>query len=60
MKKQQGLYLVLFVVLMVLLFMPLIQQLFQPFQLRRLDGDKVETEKPTLSYEGYKEQTYQV
>jgi len=59
MKKQHGLYLVLFVVMMVFLFMPFIQQLFQPFQLRRLDGDMVETEMPTLSYESYKEQAYQ-
>lgn len=44
---------------MVLLFLPLLQQELHPFKLQKLHGDVVEVKMPKLSFEGYKEQTYQ-
>lgn len=57
--KKNGLYITLCILLMVLLFLPLIQQEWHPFEMRRLHGDMVEVKMPKWSYEGYKEQTYQ-
>lgn len=59
MKAKNGLYIILCAVLMVLLFLPLIQQVFQPFQIRRLDGDMVEVEMPQLHFDTYKNQSFQ-
>lgn len=57
--KNKGLYIVLFVLLMVLLFMPMLQQFAHPFELRELDGAALQTEMPELSFESYKDMSYQ-
>ncbi|MBQ8958658.1 MAG: hypothetical protein IJ057_09220 [Bacteroidales bacterium] len=57
--KSKGLYIALFVLLMVLLFMPMLQQFAHPFNLRKLDGAALQTEKPELSFESYKDMSYQ-
>ncbi len=59
MKNKNGLYLILFLVLMVFLLLPIIQQAFHPFKLEKLTGAVVETERPTLSYDTYKNMSYQ-
>ena len=59
MKQKNGLYMALFALLMVLLFVPVIQQIWRPFSIRRLDGATVKTEKPTLTYDCYKDMSYQ-
>ena len=56
--KSKGLYIALFVLLMVLLFMPMLQQFAHPFNLRKLDGAALQTEKPELSFESYKDMSY--
>lgn len=57
--KKNGLYIALFAILMVLLFLPMIQQYFRPIEFGKMDGDMIMTEKPVLSYEGYKDMSYQ-
>ena len=59
MKKGTGLYIVLCVLLMVLLFLPLLQQAFHPFKLQKLHGATEKVEPPQLSFSGYKDQSYQ-
>lgn len=57
--KKNGLYIALFALLMVLLFMPLVQQLWHPFVINKLDGAAEEVVMPELNLEGYQSQTYQ-
>ena len=59
MKRKNGIYMILCAILMALLFLPLIQQVFHPFKVRRLDGDMTEVELPKLRFDNYKDQTYQ-
>ena len=57
--KKNGWYLVLFILLMVLLFAPMIQQQLHPFELKKLDGAALKVEKPELTFETYKDLSYQ-
>jgi hypothetical protein len=57
--KKNGLYIVLFALLMVLLFVPIIQQTLHPFQVKPLNGAVVKVEKPQLEFESYKDMSYQ-
>lgn len=59
MKNKNALYIILFVLLMVLLFVPILQQVFHPIEVKELKGATVKTEKPELSFEGYKTTAYQ-
>lgn len=58
--KKRGFYIVLFALLMVVLFSPLVQQLWHPFTIKPLDGASEEVVMPVLSFEAYQDQTYQV
>lgn len=59
MKQNNGFHIVLCGLLAVLVFLPMVQQVFHPFAVRRLDGAMVPTEKPQWSFEGYKDMSYQ-
>lgn len=59
MMKKNGLYMVLFVLLMAFLFMPMVQQYARPFALRELDGAALKTEKPQLTLDSYGNMSYQ-
>ena len=57
--KKIDLYSMLFALLAVFLFLPMIQQFAHPFELRELDGAAVKAEKPKLTFESYKDMSYQ-
>lgn len=59
MKRNQGFHIVLCVVLTVLLFLPLVQQEFHPFPVKKLNGAAVEAEKPKLDLNTYRDMSYQ-
>lgn len=59
MKKNNRLYKALFVLLMALLFLPLIQQRWHLFDVKKLEGATEEVEMPDLSLENYKTQVFQ-
>lgn len=44
---------------MAMLFLPILQQQFGMFEMKGLDGAVVEVEEPPLSYQSYKDGTYQ-
>ena len=52
-------YLILFAVLMLVLFLPMIQQQTGLFKLNSLSGVVVKTSKPELNYEDFKDNKYQ-
>ena len=49
---------VLFIILMILLFMPLLQGRFQLIPLKPLNGVTIETEKPEFELESYRSGAY--
>ncbi len=59
MKRNNGLYITLCAVLLVLLFLPLLQQLTGWVKVKKLNGAVVEVEQPKLTFESYKEQSFQ-
>lgn len=59
MKRNQGFHIVLCVVLTVLLFLPLVQQEFHPFPVKKLNGAAVKAEKPKLDLNTYRDMSYQ-
>lgn len=59
MKNKSGVYFALFAVLMVVLFAPLVQQKFRVFDVKKLDGATVEVEEPALSFDNYKDGSFQ-
>lgn len=59
MKNKNDFSLALFLLLMVFLFLPIVQQAFHPFKFNKLKGTVVKTEKPALSYDTYKDMSYQ-
>lgn len=52
--KKNSLYIVFFTILMVLLFLPIIQQKYHPFKITKLYGSTIKTEKPNITLEDYK------
>lgn len=61
MKKRSDLtFFILFTTLMLVLFLPMLQQQFGIFKLEPLYGVVIETPKPELSYKDFKKNTYQV
>lgn len=59
MKKKNILYIVLFVILMVLLFLPLVQQLTGMVEVKRLEGAVEKVEQPKLTLDNYKSLSWQ-
>lgn len=59
MKNKNGLYFTLCAILMVLFVLPIIQQTYHPFKVKKLNGVIVETDKPKLNYNNYKDLSYQ-
>lgn len=57
--KKNGFHIALFVILMVLVFLPVVQQVFHPFSTKKLDGAILKTQKPSLTLESYKDMSYQ-
>lgn len=57
--KKNGLYIALFGLLMVLLFVPLVQQELHPFRVKPLNGATVAVEMPRLDMESYANMSYQ-
>lgn len=57
--KNEKLYKTLFIVLIVLLFMPIVQNNIIHFNIKELNGVTLETEKPKLSFETYKNGSFQ-
>lgn len=53
MKNRNWLYITLFVLLMVFLALPIIQQAWHPFKVTKLNGAVVETDLPEWTFEGY-------
>ena len=59
MKNKNGLYITLCAILMALFALIIIQQACHPFKVKKLNGVIVETDKPKLSYNTYKDLSYQ-
>lgn len=59
MKNKNGLYITLCAILMVLFVLPIIQQTYHPFKVKKLNGVIVETDKPKWNYNNYKDLSYQ-
>ena len=57
--KKNGLYIVLCALLMVLLLAPMVQHHYHPFKLKELNGAIVKVEKPELTFEAYRDLSYQ-
>ena len=60
MKKHNITYCILFCLLMVVLFAPLIQQNFKPFRFAPLIGYETPTPQPAFSWKDYQSGTYQI
>ena len=60
MKSRNVFAVILCALLMLTLFLPLVQQVFHPFRVGRLDGAAFKVEKPSLSMESYQNTTFQV
>lgn len=58
-QKSNKVYCILFILLMIFLFLGLIQQQFHVFNLNKLEGVTVKTEKPRLSFDSYVSGQYQ-
>lgn len=59
MKQKNTFTITLFAILSVLMFLPLIQQLTKFVTVRGLDGATVEAEQPELTFDSYKDMSYQ-
>lgn len=59
MRHKNGLYMVLSTLLLVLQFVPIIQQTLHPFHVNPLNGAVIKVEKLQLEFESYKDMSYQ-
>jgi hypothetical protein len=57
--KGNWLYGILFGLLMVFLFSFMIQEHFRPFEFKKMNGRFAVVDKPDLTFNGYKDGTYQ-
>lgn len=57
--KNNGLYITLCAILMALFALPIIQQAFHPFKVKKLHGVVEATAKPEFSFRNYKDMSYQ-
>lgn len=57
--RNKKLYIILFALLLIFLFMPMIQEHLTPFRLKPLDGVTISTEFPELTLESFSNNKYQ-